>query len=273
MAKFNAVPHASYLFAPPVVEFDRHIVERHVPKMLEHYHQCLKRHLKPLAFAMNVLGLSRDTINASKIGFVDRSLPLQFPYHKTVEGRKLRGALIRLRFLAGTGHEIMRGCLTLPLFSEDNQVGMCGLRYDRPRRDKVSFKCTTFCDLPIFGPSLSGSVAMLCNTPFTVLALAERGYKNGFAVLGTDVTAFTLAELVKKGVTSVVVFTDATSDETETTELRTTLRAFGLTLCEVPLPFVVENLGKWEEYQWQLFDKRLTRVLKEKGLRNERYQA
>jgi acyl-coenzyme A synthetase/AMP-(fatty) acid ligase len=114
---------------------------------------------------------------------------------------------------------------------------------------------------------------MILNTPFTVLAMAERGYQNGFAVLGLSITAFALAERVKKGVSSVVVFTDATSDKNEVAELQIKMDEFGLALCEVPLPFVVDNLGKWDEHLWRLFDMRLTRVLTEKGLRNERYQA
>jgi hypothetical protein len=273
MGSSNFSAQAAYLLAPPVIELDRHVIEWHAPKMAEHYHRCLSRRAKPLAFAKNVLGLSNETINANMIGFGDRTLPLQFPHHKTSEGRKLRGALIRVGLLNGTGHEAMRGCLTLPLRSDDGQMGMYGLRYERPRRDKTSLKCTTFCDFPIFAPSLVGNTAMILNTPFTVLAMAERGYQNGFAVLGLSITAFALAERVKKGVSSVVVFTDATSDKNEVAELQIKMDEFGLALCEVPLPFVVDNLGKWDEHQWRLFDKRLTRALTEKGLRNERYQA
>jgi len=216
---------------------------------------------------------SKDVINSYKIGFCDRSLPALFPHHKTVEGIKLRGSFERLGLLAGTGHELMRGCLTLPLNDGDEQVGMFGLRYDRPRRGVAPLKYSTFGHMPIYAPCLNGKIALMCEMPFTVLAFRERGYKNGFSVLGTNVTEFTLIELRKHGIESVVCFTSATSDNDSLEELRSNMLEHNLRLCEVPLPFIVERLGKWDDAQWKIFDKRLNRVLSEQGIRNERYQA
>lgn len=273
MTKQEFMLMRSTLFSPIKIEADRYVIERQMPRVAEHYHKCLKRCPRPLAFAKNELGLSVETINRNKIGFCDRSLPAQFPHHKTVEGIKLRGTFERLGLLAGTGHELMRGCLTLPLHDGDEQVGMFGLRYDRPRRGVAPLKYSTFGHLPVYAPCLDGKVAIMCETPFTVLALSEKGYKNGFSVLGTDVTGFTLTELKRQGIESVVYFTSATSDDEYHEDMRFLMFEHGITPCDLPLPFIVERLGKWDDAQWKIFDKRLNRVLSEQGLRNERFQA
>ena len=274
MTKSELALFTANLFTSSAMSNDQHVVERHVPMMVDHYHQCLLRRTKPLSFVNNVLGLSRSIIDEFKIGFCDRSLPSKLPYHKSAEGKKLRGGFQRVGLMGGiAAHETMRGCVTLPLINEDGLAGVYGLRYGRPQRNVSELKCSVFGHMPGFAPEPVNKLALLSETPFSALGLRERGYRNALSILGDGFCEITSIEMKKMGIESLVLFTDATNDEASLIEFKNDVRAAEFELIEVPLPFKVLNIGKWDECQWRLFDKRLTRLLTEAGHRNERYQA
>jgi hypothetical protein len=274
MTKTELALFQANLFTASPTSGDAHIIERQAPMAVEFYHRTLVGSAKPLAFTQSILGLSRETIDAYNIGFCDRTLSLQFPYHKTREGIKLRGGFKRIGFLNGeSGHETMRGCITLPLVADGELAGLYGLRYSTPRRKQPALKCSVFGHMPVFIPFEPQKLVMVCDNPFVALGIAERGYRNGVAILGDDLCELASSELKRNGIETLVTFTDATSDEDAMREFRSDVEAANMRLCEVPLPFKVQKLGKWDDCQWRLFDKRLTRVLTEAGYRNERYQA
>ncbi|GGW87323.1 hypothetical protein [Alteromonas halophila] len=274
MTKSELALFQANLFTSSPISGDTHIIERQAPMAVQFYHRSLLGSAKPMAFTHSILGLSRETIDEFNIGFCDRTLSLEFPYHKTREGIKLRGGFKRIGLLNGeTGHETMRGCITLPLVTDGELVGLYGLRYSTPRRKQPSLKCSVFGHMPVFIPFEPQKLALVCDNPFVALGLAERGYRNGVTILGDDWCELASSELKRNGIETLVVFTDATSDEDAMGEFRSDVVDANMLLCEVALPFKVQKLGKWDDCQWRLFDKRLTRVLSEAGYRNERYQA
>ena len=262
------------LFNSNVLETEEFVISRQVPMLLADYHSSLFDCTKQLTFLTKTIGLNKRCIVEHQIGFCDRTLSHVLPHHKSQKGIKLRGGFQRLGLYTENGHESMRGCFTLPIKDDEhNTIGVYGLRYDRPRRTSVSFNCCTFTEVSMFAPALDGEVALMLKTPFDVLAFAEAGYRNGFAVLGETLNDTVLKGLRRQGISSVVVFTDATTEGDFADECVINAVKVGIRLCSVPLPFRATHLGKWDDCQWRLLESRLARFLSEIGVRNERYQA
>ena len=57
----------SELFSASANEAGGYVIEQRVPMVSEHYHDCRKHCPRPLAFAQNELGLSKEVINSHKI--------------------------------------------------------------------------------------------------------------------------------------------------------------------------------------------------------------
>ena len=261
------------LFTHPLLKRDKFVIEQEIPLLIVHYHQCLLDSPKPLAFVTNTLGISLVQIRAYSIGFADRSLSLQLPKPKAKDGKKLRGSLKRLSILNTTGHESMRGCITLPIVDDNQPVALFGLRYDRPRRGVSSTQHCYFGVNPIFTLQGLGAVAIRCNHPLDVIALDKYGYQNGYAELEDEMSELSCDMLHQLGVSIIVYFSDPMGASFNVHKAKTLATRYNISLCEVSLPFKVMNIGKWDALQWKVFEARLTRTLGSIGARNERYQA
>ena len=98
MTKSELALFQANLFTASPTSGDAHIIERQAPMAVEFYHRALVGCAKSMSFTQNVLGLSRETIDAFNIGFCDRTLSLRFP--TTRRGRTLmRGGFKRIGFL------------------------------------------------------------------------------------------------------------------------------------------------------------------------------
>jgi hypothetical protein len=261
------------LFTHPLLERDKFVIEQEIPLLIKHYHECLLDSPKPLAFVKNTLGLSLSQVKTHEIGFADRSLSLQLPRPKAIDGKKLRGSLKRLSILNATGHESMRGCITLPIIEDNQPVALFGLRYDRPRRGASPTKHSYFGVNPIFTLQGLGAVAIRCNHPLDVIALDKYGYQNGYAELEDEMSELSCDMLHQLGVSIIVYFSDPMGASFNVRKAKTLAARYNITLCELSLPFTVMNIGKWDALQWKVFEARLTRALSSIGARNERYQA
>ncbi|MDH5676002.1 MAG: hypothetical protein OEZ06_28020 [Myxococcales bacterium] len=75
-----------------------------------------------------------EMVEALGIGFADRSLGYRLPERNRKAGRLLRGQLTQLGILRPSGHEHFRGCLTIPITNEHDQVvNIYGHRIGRTR--------------------------------------------------------------------------------------------------------------------------------------------
>lgn len=263
----------SRLFSNPILESDKFVIEQYVPMMAQKYHECLFTCPGPMSFVQSTLGISQQTIEKFQIGFCDRSLCLEFPPPKSRNGISFRGSLMRLALVRPSGHEAMRGCITLPIQDEDGPIGMFGLRYDRVRRGSAPMAYSNFGAMPVYSLQGMGKVAIKRHHPFDVLAFDEHGYHNAFSELGEDLSEITCDALKQLGVSVLIYFTDALGANFNVVEAQHVAMRFGIKLCEVNLPFKIMHLGRWDEYQWKIFDQRISSSLNEIGVRNERYQA
>jgi len=270
---FSASAIESRLFSYPILSHDEFVIEQDVPLMAQKYHQTIFQCPKPLKFVSNTLGISKEQVEEHQIGFADGSLHEELPPRKTVDRDILDGSLKRLALQTPNGHELMKGCITLPISEGDGIVAMFGLRFDRPRRDATLMKYSNFGAAPIYALKGLGKVAFRCNNPLDVIALDGHGYHNGFAELEGQLSEVSCAALSQLGVSVLVYFSDPMGASFNVSDAVCIAERCGIKLCEVNLPFQVINVGKWDDFQWKLFDTRITRALAEIGVRNERHQA
>ena len=87
----------------------------------QHYATCLQSNDKAMQFVARTLELSLDIDNLS-IGFSDRTLGKQFPCNNIKAGQEIRAQLTSLGLYKETGHETLRGCVTIPLYDEQGKV-------------------------------------------------------------------------------------------------------------------------------------------------------
>jgi hypothetical protein len=152
-------------------------------------------------------------------------------------------------------HSLFKGCITLPLAYIDNTVELFGLKIDTTKNHNIDFVFNPFYQ-PIFTLDALDNVAIKCDSPLDVIAFNEHGYK-----------------LKQLGTSTIVYFSSVLGVSFDIAEASYIAQRYGITLCEVNLPFLTRYIGEWDTFQWQLFDKRLTCALSYMGMRNERYQA
>ncbi len=96
------------------------------------YAERLSDHPKAVAFIEKELGLTPQQAAELQIGFSDRTLGKHLPRKDSRAGRELRGKLIEVGLYKSSGHETLRGCLTIPLLNDAGNVsGIYGRRIDR----------------------------------------------------------------------------------------------------------------------------------------------
>lgn len=257
MTKQEFMLMRSTLFSSSAIEYDEFVINRQPNAMTDLYHECLLHCPRPLSHLMKSMGISLKTVAEYRIGYVDL-------------------AKLEAHFMIGeNNHTIqhLKGCFTLPLFQDGQISGVYGLRY-QPNCISVSehsFVC--YAEMPIYSAYELKNTVLLCDTAFDVLSLAEFGYRNGIAVLGDGISAMSLSAMVNEGIKNLMVFTHAGTDTENLILSKSLAKRYGICVYEVPLPFRLVGLGKWDVYQWQLFDKRLSSALVLAGGFNERYQA
>lgn len=100
--------------------------------LVDYYASCLDHHPRAIAYLKMELNLTLEAAKAQNIGFSDRSLGKQLPSADGQRGRVLRKRLKTLGVLKATGHEALRGCVTIPVLDENGKViGIQAIRIDK----------------------------------------------------------------------------------------------------------------------------------------------
>ncbi|MCP4679737.1 MAG: DNA primase, partial [Deltaproteobacteria bacterium] len=91
-------------------------------RVVEFYHRTLKESPKALGY-LEKRGLrSPEMVERFMLGYCDRSLGPLLPARDRKAGRDLRRRLVELGILAKSGHERLRGSITIPIFDESGHV-------------------------------------------------------------------------------------------------------------------------------------------------------
>jgi hypothetical protein len=209
------------------------------------YHQCLLSYPRIKTYLVKTLGIDELSLSTYNIGYCDTAV---------------------------FEHSLFKGCITLPLVYIDNTVELFGLKIGPTENHNIDFAFNPFYQ-PIFTLDALDNVAIKCDSPLDVIAFNEHGYKNTFCEFGSCLSETTIDELKQMGTSTIVYFTSVLGVRFGIAEAAYIAQRYGITLCEVNLPFLTRHIGEWDTFQWQLFDKRLTCALSHIGMRNERYQA
>lgn len=118
-----------------------------------------------------------------------------------------------------------------------------------------------------------GNVVIKCEMLADIYSLEKHGYLNAFSDPEYELSDVTFDALQQLGVSILVYFSDVTGANFDVYSAKTLANDYGITLCEIKLPFRVVNLDSWDKFQWCLFDKRVTQALLLLGVRNEKYQS
>ena len=88
----------------------------------DYYASCLANNEPANAFLGRRCLHRAESIAQLRLGFNDRSLGKQLPFQNIKAGRELRAKLKSLDIIKPTGHETLRGCLTIPLTDLEGHV-------------------------------------------------------------------------------------------------------------------------------------------------------
>jgi DNA primase-like protein len=104
------------------------------PKLLDQVTAFSADRLKANAAALGFLqkhGVTGEAIDRFQVGFSDRTLGYAVPDKNRKAGAEIRGRLRALCILKDTGHEALRGCVTIPILDMNGSiVSLYGRRID-----------------------------------------------------------------------------------------------------------------------------------------------
>ena len=232
-------------FAHSHVENNRSVFS-HVPiSFVAEYCKCLDYCPRIKTHLVKTLGIDEQSLFTYNIGYCDTAV---------------------------FEHSLFKGCITLPLAYDNNTVELFGLKIVPTESDNIGSVFNPIYQ-PIFTLEALDNVAIKCDSPLDVIAFNEHGYKNTFFEFGSCLSETTIDELKQMGTSTIVYFSGVLGVSFDIAEASYIAQRYGISLCEVNLPFLTRHIGEWDTFQWQLFDKRLTCALSHMGMRNERYQA
>ncbi|TWB87046.1 DNA primase catalytic core [Synechococcus sp. Ace-Pa] len=103
----------------------------------KYYHERLKESPDALAYLAKRGIDNAEAIEHFKIGFSDRTLGLRLPTNRTNAGKDMRSRMEAAGVIKETGHELMRGCITFPIFAEGGVGEIYGRRIDNGGKSKL----------------------------------------------------------------------------------------------------------------------------------------
>ena len=152
-------------------------------------------------------------VDPFKIGYSNRTLGYHVPRKCAANGASLRGRLEKLGVMKETGHEAMRGSLTIPLFDGDGQVVQIygrkighGLRPGVPKHLYLALPLRGVLNLERLGGS---EEVILCEAFLDALTFYAAGYTHVTSSFGANgFTEEHLAAFKAYGITRVLVAYD-----------------------------------------------------------------
>lgn len=148
-----------------------------------HYQKALNSSDKGLHCIKGV-GITEPTISRFLLGYCDRTLPLKMPSRYSKADR--RDQLKMTGFLKPNGHEIFRGCITVPILSKGKLVGGYGRRIaKRIYANSSAHPYHLMNDDTLFNQDCLAHhrSIILTKSPLEALLLIQHGYENVIATI------------------------------------------------------------------------------------------
>ncbi|MGB0923546.1 MAG: hypothetical protein ACPGUE_09885 [Marinomonas sp.] len=104
-------------------------------------------------------------------------------------------------------------------------------------------------------------VALRCEAPLDAMELEQHGYHYGFFERGNEVCMETFVTLSKLGIHTLAYFCDVNGPQFDMEKMAEFAQRFDVKLCKVLLPFDPHDFALWDEWQWRIFDNRLSQAV------------
>ncbi|MCG9770905.1 hypothetical protein L1D59_20105 [Pseudoalteromonas piscicida] len=110
------------------------LADIYVNQAFEHYHVRYAANDKIQEFVADSEDIPEELKQHEYIGLCDRTLGLQLPKGKTMEGGAIRSHYQHSGLFIASGGELFRGCVVFPNFDNSGQIASAtGFRYGRVR--------------------------------------------------------------------------------------------------------------------------------------------
>jgi hypothetical protein len=104
-------------------------------------------------------------------------------------------------------------------------------------------------------------VALRCEAPLDAIELDNHGYHYGFFERGNDICLETFATLNQLSIHTLAYFCDVNGPQFDLSKMAEFAKHHNIKLCKVLLPFNPCDFALWDEWQWRIFDMRLSLAL------------
>jgi DNA primase len=159
-------------------------------QVVDYYHGQLEQNPDALSY-LQTRGITREAVQAFRLGFADRTLGLRLPVRQVKEGREIRERLQAVGLIRHTGHEHFRGCVTFPIFNEQGTITeMYGRKISDANANKGSpshlYLPGPHCGIwNVHGLQQGGGEAILCEAIIDALTFWCAGFRHVTAAYGT----------------------------------------------------------------------------------------
>ncbi len=207
-----------------------------------YYHETLKKHPEPVEY-LDGRGLNPESVvDRFKLGYSNRTLGYYIPQSQRKNGKALRTRLQELGIIKSSGHELLRGSLTIPVFDEHGHVVQIygrkigrGLRPGVPQHLYLPGRLRGVWNRSALAESKE---IVLCEALIDALTFYSAGYTNVTATWGKNGFTEELLEAFKAYATERVLIAFDRDDESEPAaiELAKRLGVEGISCFRVRFP-------------------------------------
>jgi DNA primase len=208
---------------------------RLLEQIVVYYADTLKR--TPAALdQLKSNGITAEAVDLFRLGLSDRTLGYRIPRANRKAGAEVRGRLQRLGIIRNTGHESLRGCITVPLVDEHGViVSVYGRRLDDRTVESPDVYAGTkgLFNIEAF---TAGRDIIVAGNVFEAIVMWSQGVRNVTAVHDDSLEEL-VAFIVKSGVGRVTIAFPRTDEgQARTERLKNRLSGAEVEVFRVLLP-------------------------------------
>lgn len=176
--------------------------------VIEHYHHTLMQSEEAREYLANRGLDDEEALRHFRIGFSNRTLGYRLPSGGSHEGARLREQLRVLGVYRESGHEHLRGCITVPL-SPESAGEMYGRRAGKVEGGDAPHLYTPGERTAVWNASMLEQQVILCESVFDALTFWVNGYRSVTCAYGVNgFTSHHLAVFAARGVRTVRIAYD-----------------------------------------------------------------
>lgn len=229
--RYSCTHTDSLLDSAELSDFDVQVSQHYLPLIQSHYQNALLCHESPQTYLTQKYGIGNEQILKYQLGYSNREIGEQLPPARNALGVKLRGSLCRLKLVRPSGHEAFRGCVTVPIYYQEEITGFYAERIGRVRGSSSSKYWSPITKPCVFNlDAVKGvSAVYMYQSPLIAIqmsrAFGERMIATNTSFQLTTIDCRVLADL---GISKVIACSSKPVTKCHLMALGRTLKKFGM---------------------------------------------